>query len=349
MSASHPTIQGLIDLARRDAVDIRPTLLCVLTDLYVRESAHPQDAQARFAELACRLLDGVDRSTRATIAERLAAYAGTPAVVASRLARDEIQVADPILRRSAALGEAELHSILDGCSIAHAIAISARANLPASVARRLRKSIATDPAPAASPLAAPAHGYGPPLTRTLARRYFMADASERKRILTAMLACPAVGQEERLRRLDRRLGERLESAALRHRSQEFATLLQRVVGLPEQLVDRVLTDSGGDPLVAICRALEMPFNRTSRIVLFLNPEIGASVQQVFALAGGFEEIAPAAARRLVAAWCELAPSERPRRPTVVARPALDPRPTAPRFLRAATPARPARPIAASEG
>jgi uncharacterized protein (DUF2336 family) len=345
MSASHPTIQGLIELARRDAVDIRPTLLRVLTDLHIQEPAHPQVAQARFAELACRLLDGVDAPTRAAVAERLAGYPGTPAVVASRLARDEIGVADPVLRRSAALGEAELHSILDRCGIAHAIAIAARANLPPSVAKRLRKAAereqTTPPEQAARP-------HGPSLTRILARRYFEADAIGRRRILTAMPACPAVMQEERLRRLDRRLGERLERAALRHQSQEFAGLLQEAVGIPAKIAQRVLADPSGDPLVAICRALEMPFNRTSRIVLFLNPSIGASVQQVFALAGGFEDITPAAARRLVAAWCDLAAPERPNRVPVVARPARDSRATARQVLRAATPTRPARPVAASD-
>ena len=346
MSASHPTIQGLIELARRDAVDIRPTLIRVLTDLHVQEPAHPPAGQARFAELACRLLDGVDAPTRAAVAERLAGYPGTPAVVASRLARDEIRVAEPVLRRSTALGEAELHSILDRCGIAHAIAIAARANLPPSIAKRLRKAAEREQTTAPEQTAGPQHG--PSLTRTLARRYFEADAIQRRRILTAMPACPAVAQEERLRRLDRRLGERLERAALRHHSQEFTSLLQEAVGIPAKIAQRVLADPSGDPLVAICRALEMPFNRTSRIVLFLNPEIGASVQQVFALAGGFEDITPVAARRLVAAWCELAPLERPNRVPVVARPARDPRATAQQVLRAATPARPARPVAASD-
>jgi uncharacterized protein (DUF2336 family) len=303
------------------------------------------------------MLDAVDAPTRAAVAERLASYPGTPAVVASLLARDEIRVADPILRRSVSLGESELHAILDRCGIAHAIAISARANLPASVAKRLRKAGRPDANEPDAPSTAPAQAHGPELTRTLARRYLVASASERKRILTAMLACPLVEHEERLRRLDRRLGGRLEAAALRHRSQEFAALLRQSVGLPGDLAERVLADPSGDPLVAICRALELPFNRTSRIVLFLNPAVGASVQEVFALAGGFEEIAPAAARRLVAAWCELGIAEKSKRAHRAARTAREPRAeaprqpraAAPRILRASTPARPARPVAASDG
>jgi uncharacterized protein (DUF2336 family) len=48
------------------------------------------------------------------------------------------------LRRSAALGESELHAILDRRGIAHAIAIAARANLPLSVVKRLRKTATAD-------------------------------------------------------------------------------------------------------------------------------------------------------------------------------------------------------------
>jgi uncharacterized protein (DUF2336 family) len=350
MSAFHHSIQGLVELARQNAGDIRPMLLRVLADLYVQEPSHPPSGQARFAELACRLLDGVDAATRAAVATRLASYPGTPAVVTSQLARDEIRVADPVLRRSLVLGESELHAILDRCGIAHAIAIAARKNLPASVAKRLRKTAVEEPAAAPASEVAPALERSAALTHLLARRFFRANSIERKRIVTAMLACPAVQHEERLRRLDRRIGERLETAALRHRSQEFAGLLRQAIGLPAAIVERVLTDPSGDPLVALCRALELPFNRTSRIVLFLNPQIGASVQQVFALAGGFEDIAPAAARRLVAAWCEIVSADQPARALSTARPARDVRAAAaPRILRAATPARPARPASARDG
>ena len=350
MSAFHHSIQGLIELARRNAGDIRPMLLRVLADLYVQEPSHLPSGQARFAELACRLLDGVDLETRTAVATRLASYPATPAVVASRLARDEIGVADPVLRRSTALGESELHAILDRCGIAHAIAIAARKNLPASVVKRLRKAAVGEPTTTPAALAAPAAEHSAALTHLLARRFFQASPIERKRIVTAMLACPAVQHEERLRRLDRRIGERLETAALRHRSQEFAGLLRQVIGLSAGIVERVLADPSGDPLVALCRALELPFNRTSRIVLFLNPQIGASVQQVFALAGGFEDIAPAAARRLVAAWCEIVSMEQPAKVLSSARSPRDPRAAAAgRILRAATPARPARPAGARDG
>ena len=38
MSAIFPKLEGLDSLARRDGVDIQPTLLRVLTDLYVQKA-----------------------------------------------------------------------------------------------------------------------------------------------------------------------------------------------------------------------------------------------------------------------------------------------------------------------
>jgi uncharacterized protein (DUF2336 family) len=304
--------QALIELARRDRVELRPTLVRVLADQFVQEPAHSPLERARFAELICRLLDGVDTPTRAAVAERLASYPGTPTVVAARLARDEISVAEPILRRSPALGEAELHAILDTCGIAHAIAIKMRSQLPAGIVKRLntKGQRAVQPAPAARSDARPADG--PALTIALARRYLATDADERKLILKALPACPAIEHEERIRRIERGFGDQLERAALRHQAQEFAVLLRRVVGMPAELAARVVADPAGDPLLVVSRALEIPFGATSRILLFLNPEIGASVQQVFALAEWFEAMQPAAARRLVGAWCMLATAHAPR-------------------------------------
>ena len=38
--ATCPTSNGLVELANRDGVDIRPTLLRVVTDLYVQKPSH---------------------------------------------------------------------------------------------------------------------------------------------------------------------------------------------------------------------------------------------------------------------------------------------------------------------
>src|SRR3982751_3005023 len=82
-----PKLEGLDSLARRDGVDIRPTLIRVLTDLYVQKSAHNSEEERHYTELVLRLIDSVDLATRVTIAKKLGAYAGAPPAVARRLAR----------------------------------------------------------------------------------------------------------------------------------------------------------------------------------------------------------------------------------------------------------------------
>src|SRR5471032_3323866 len=80
-----PGFDGLMTLSRREGVDIRPTLLRVLTDLYVQASAHSDDEARQFVELTSRLIDEVDDATRAAVRARLAIYPGTPAEVLRKL------------------------------------------------------------------------------------------------------------------------------------------------------------------------------------------------------------------------------------------------------------------------
>src|SRR5882757_4818118 len=80
-----PGFDGLMMLSRREGVDIRPTLLRVLTDLYVQANAHSVDEERQFVELTSRLIDQVDDATRAAVRGRLAIYPGTPAEVLREL------------------------------------------------------------------------------------------------------------------------------------------------------------------------------------------------------------------------------------------------------------------------
>lgn len=79
------TLEGLLDLACRSGVDIRPTLLRVLTDLYVQKPSHRAEEEAQYVELAQRLIDTADPVTRATVAARLASYAGAPEAIMQKL------------------------------------------------------------------------------------------------------------------------------------------------------------------------------------------------------------------------------------------------------------------------
>src|SRR5271163_2994071 len=76
---------GLMNLSHREGVDIRPTLLRVLADLYVQTTTHSEQEARQFVELTSRLIDQVDDATRAAVRARLALYPATPAPVLKQL------------------------------------------------------------------------------------------------------------------------------------------------------------------------------------------------------------------------------------------------------------------------
>jgi hypothetical protein len=85
-SSAYSPVDSLVDLACRDGVDIRPTLLRVLTDLYVQKPLHSAAEETQYVELARGLIGSVDEATRATVAKRLSVYPSAPREILERLA-----------------------------------------------------------------------------------------------------------------------------------------------------------------------------------------------------------------------------------------------------------------------
>lgn len=83
---SQSPLDGLMHLAQREGVDIRPTLLRVLTDLYVQSPKHSLAEQQQYSELATRLIADVDDATREIVRTRLAAHPDAPKAVLELLA-----------------------------------------------------------------------------------------------------------------------------------------------------------------------------------------------------------------------------------------------------------------------
>src|ERR1043166_1606081 len=114
-----PGFDGLMTLSRREGVDIRPTLLRVLTDLYVQASTHSADEARQFVELTSRLIDQVDDATRAAVRARLAIYPATPDEIMRKLGLrpvpadrplplpEEIASAPPAVSPTPSLAEAQ--------------------------------------------------------------------------------------------------------------------------------------------------------------------------------------------------------------------------------------------------
>src|SRR6202167_2493258 len=93
-------LAGFADIGLRAGVDMRPTLLRVLTDLYMQKLSHTPEEERHYTELALRLLDGVDAPTRAAIAARLARHLSPPLRVVQYLVNDLPEVAAPLRSRA---------------------------------------------------------------------------------------------------------------------------------------------------------------------------------------------------------------------------------------------------------
>ena len=92
---------------------------------------------------------------------------------------------------------------------------------------------------------------------------------------------------------------RLELAALRHQSDVVMHELENTLGVSNRQARRMVNDELGEPIVVAAKAMDMPADALQRMLLFLNPKVGQSVDRVFNLAALYSEISVDAARRLI--------------------------------------------------
>jgi uncharacterized protein DUF2336 len=265
-----PGFDGLLTLSRREGVDIRPTLLRVLTDLYVQTSKHTTDEERQFIELTSRLIDEVDDATRAAVRARLAVYPGTPSETLGKL----------------------------GLRPAHP-------DQPVPLARAIPSSIEPPPVTPATdvPLRlAPNLSMQPADAAEIASMFFGANGSERVSILhslagTPLKASPRIPEARALRAI-----ETLEMAAFAADVENFTFELGETLILPARMAGQVVDDPGGEPLACAAKALGMPSPVFQRVLLFLKPDIGTSVRTVYRLARLYDDLSERSALVMLAAW-----------------------------------------------
>src|SRR4051812_6735700 len=290
MRNSYPGLEGLLDLAQQDGVDIRPTLLRVLTDIYVQSPKHSPEDERHFTELALRLIGSTDVAVRAAVSERLATYPAAPRAVMKRLARDLMVVAEPVLRHSRVLTPDDLTAIAKECGPAHAAVIATRT---ASTDESPSEGAGETPNPAKSQAA------------QLCELFFAANAGERRLILTNLeyAAGPSapnvLASKEAIRRL--------EAAALAHNNEALIRELESALSISPAQAHRVAHDELGEPLVVAAKALGAAPDMLQRLLLLVTPVIGQSVRRVYDLASLYDEISIDAARPLVTIWRESDP------------------------------------------
>ena len=239
-----PGFDGLMTLSRREGVDIRPTLLRVLTDLYVQASVHSSEEERQFVELASRLIGQVDDATRAAVRARLAIYPGTPVEVQRRLGLQPARSDQPI-----PLAE----------EIPAAPAATTPAKPPSEVQLRMASNLAMQPQDAAE----------------INDMFFRATGSERGSILDSLQDTPLRASARIPAARAARAIETLEMAAFAADVENFTRELGEALILPTRVVSQVVNDPGGEPLACAARALNMPSAVFQRVLLFLRPEFGS--------------------------------------------------------------------------
>jgi hypothetical protein len=309
------SLEGLLDHRQRDGFDIRPTLLRVLTDLYLQKPAHPPDDERYYTELALRLIGSTDVPARAAVAERLAPYPAAPRAVVLRLARDVIDVAGPILRHAQSLTATDLELITTDCGSAHAAIIAARLRGQAPQAA---------PPPPQTGRTGIADDRPGPQAAELSELFFAADDGERRHIMLNLEYAPPLSPRVMPPRGNEIIA-RLETAALAHNVEAFTREAELAFGISSRLARRIVSDELGEPILVVAKALRAPRAVLERILLFVNPRIGHSVRRVYELATRYDEISSEAALRLVAIWQEAEPreQEQPRQQPVARRAAPD--------------------------
>ncbi len=274
------SLEGFTDIGLRGGVDMRPTLLRVLTDLYVQKLTHTPEEDRHYTELALRLLDSVDVATRVAVATRLGPHLAPPRRVIERLAVDlpEVTAALRQHRSTQSVTRPAEPKPTVALPVPKRKAVPAQRNLDA--AARINADIAGE----------------------LNELFFAANASERRLILLNLHIAAALPPVPSDVVHDPTVGRRLEAVALARKREEFALVLAQSLRISRQQARRIAGDELGEPIVVAAKALAVSRDLLYRILLFVNTAVGHSVERVHALAMLYDEITTEAAQDVVATW-----------------------------------------------
>jgi len=270
-------------LSRREGVDIRPTLLRVLTDLYVQASAHSSEEARQFVELTSRLIDEVDDATRAAVRSRLAVYPATPPAI-----RDKLGIRPAPAKESIAAADAIAPPSLSPYPSPSPFPPTrpGPARPPTEAELRLANGLSMQPKDAAE----------------ISEMFFRAAGRERVAILHNLAETPLKASPRIPEARARRAVETLEMAAFAGDLKNFVLELGESLILPARLAAQVVDDAGGEPLATALRALAMPGPVFQRVLLFLKPEFGTSVHTVYRLSRLYDRLSERSALVMLAAW-----------------------------------------------
>ena len=138
-------MRQLLALAHDKSAESRRILFENISDLFVSaEGRLSERERTLMGSIVSQLVHEVEMPVRRALAERLASASHAPHELIVTLANDEIQIADPILRRSGILKDADLVEIVRHRTQEHRVAIATREQLSPDVTQALLDSGDTD-------------------------------------------------------------------------------------------------------------------------------------------------------------------------------------------------------------
>jgi hypothetical protein len=275
----------LMGLADRPGADMTARLLLALTALYVERPTHTGEEEQQYVELVLRLIDKVDATARAKVADLLRGHAGAPAEILARLDAAPSACATP---PDGAVEVATADSPAEPAAAERAAVTPASSSHGAVPPHR-----EPGDTPAAAPLA------------ELGEAFFAGSAAERRQVLSQIAALAAdedgaspqpTGPD------DARAFAGLDAAAMEGRIGEFLREFERLLSIPKSLCERILNDRSGEPMVIAAKAANMPIAVLQRILLLVNPAVSHSVQRVFDLSDLFHDFEQRTAVKLLSLW-----------------------------------------------
>jgi hypothetical protein len=309
----------------RDAALLRAT-----TELFVQELAHDADEIRRYEELAVLLLPKVPSEDRLFIAERLAERSDAPPAVIRMLAKDAIEIAEPVLRRSPVPSPLDLLAIIAATTPEHHRLIAERPALSAEVMRALRISgdrellEMLDQVDAALrptmerelPGATSAPGVGRSGYRADAASAFSRfdpwhflglERGARLHLMAELATRPPIRRYSgQAGRLDRAFRSILGAAQIVGfvRAGERQSLVKAIADSLEIEADFILAaldDASGEPLAVLLKALGLDNMQAQQVFLLATP-VGREVTPFFKLCDLYAGMEPVVAETLAEAW-----------------------------------------------
>lgn len=314
-------LERLVTLGQSPDVNIRPVLLRVVVDMFVRKDRHAPADLAQFEAIALHLIEDADPEARRIVADKLSRHPATPRALLDRLIAEQGGTAT-LVYRHAALGADALTAAACWGVGEVAEAIAGRPGLtPATVAALAER-------PEAAVVLALASNDGSDLDRPTVQKLVRRsrDDAALARRLAARAADPldiaplfhlvdgeqraAIIEAARRSELGKRQWGRLDgttAAALERMDRlmragdrdGFETALCSALGLDGARLLPLIGDEGGEGLALALAAAGAPPDLAARIFILGDARIGRSVAKVRTLTHIVEALSAHAARRLI--------------------------------------------------